>query len=140
MPLPGVAIACSRSTTAGERNISLDTIFINQLAVDTVIGLYDWERRIRQRVVFDLAMAVDIRAAAASDDVAATLDYKAVSDRVIAYVETTEFQLVETLAERVAALILAEFDVARITLRLDKPKAVPAAAGVGVEITRERAR
>lgn len=118
----------------------VDTIFIDQLAVDTVIGVYDWERRIRQRVVVDLEMDFDIRAAAAADDVDKTLDYKALSKRVIAFIETSEFGLVETLAERVAALVLDEFPVARVTLRLDKPHALRGARGVGIRITRERAR
>lgn len=116
----------------------MDTIFIDQLAVDTVIGLYDWERTIRQRVILDLEMDFDIRAAAASDDVAKTLDYKAVAKRVIAFVEHSGFNLVETLSERVAALILDEFPVSRVTLRLDKPHALRGARGVGIRITRER--
>lgn len=115
----------------------MDTIFIDQLAVDTQIGLYDWERKIRQRVVFDLAMDFDIRAAAASDDVTKTLDYKAVSKRVIEFVENAGFELVETLAERVAALIIDEFGVTRVTLRLDKPYALRGAKNVGVQITRD---
>ncbi|RJS91267.1 dihydroneopterin aldolase [Salinisphaera sp. Q1T1-3] len=116
----------------------MDTIFIEQLAIDTVIGLYDWERTIRQRVIIDLEMDFDIRAAAASDDVAATLDYKAVAKRVIAFVEAAKFDLVETLAERIAALVLDEFEVSRVTLRLDKPRALRGAKGVGIRITRER--
>lgn len=116
----------------------MDTIFIDQLSIDTVIGLYDWERRIRQRVLLDLEMDFDIRAAAATDDVAKTLDYKALSKRVIAFVEASEFELVETLTERVAALILDEFPVTRVTLRLDKPHALRGARGVGIRITRER--
>lgn len=118
----------------------MDTIFIQQLGVDTVIGLYDWERRIRQRVVIDLEMGFDIRAAAAEDNVAKTLDYKAVAKRVIAFVEASEFALVETLSERIAALILDEFEVMRVSLRLDKPHALRGAAGVGICITRERKR
>ncbi len=117
----------------------MDTIFIDQLAIDTQIGLYDWERRIRQRVVLDLAMDFDIRAAAATDDVAKTLDYKAVSKRVIAFVEDAGFELVETLAERVAALIIEEFGVTRVTLRLNKPFALRGAENVGVQITRQAA-
>lgn len=117
----------------------MDTIYIDDLRVDTVIGIYAWERRIRQTVRLDLEMAFDIRAAAADDDVARTLDYKAVAKRVIAFVEAAEFQLVETLAERVAALVLAEFPVARLTLRVDKPLALRGASGVGVRITRGEA-
>lgn len=116
----------------------MDTIFIDQLTVDTVIGLYDWERRIRQRVIIDLEMGFDIRQAAATDDVAHTLDYKAVAKRVIAFVEAAEFDLVETLSERTAALIIEEFPVERVILRLDKPHALRGARGVGIRITRER--
>lgn len=116
----------------------MDTIFIDQLAIDTVIGLYDWERTIRQRVILDLEMDFDICVAAASDDVAHTLDYKAVAKRVIAFVEASRFDLVETLAERVAALILDEFPVARVSLRLDKPHALRGARGVGIRISRAR--
>lgn len=115
----------------------MDTIFIQDLRVDTVIGIYEWERRIRQTVRFDLEMAFDIRAAAAEDDVTLTLDYKAVAKRVIAFVGAAEFQLVETLAERVARLILDEFDVRRVTVTLDKHYALRGAGGVGVRITRE---
>lgn len=118
----------------------MDTIFIDQLTIDTVIGLYDWERRIRQRVIVDLEMDFDIRAAAATDDVNKTLDYKAVAKRVIAFVEASEFDLVETLSEGIAALILDEFPVARVTLRLDKPHALRGAEGVGIRITRERSQ
>lgn len=116
----------------------MDRIFIDQLAIDTTIGMYDWERCIRQRVVLDLAMDFDIRQAAASDDVNHTLNYKALSKRVIAFVEASRFELVETLAESVAALILEEFPVTRVTLRLDKPHALRGARGVGIQITRER--
>lgn len=116
----------------------MDTIFIEDLRVDTVIGIYDWERRIRQTVRFDLEMGFDIRAAAASDDVNRTLDYKAVAKRVIAFAEAAEFQLVETLAERVAALVLDEFEVSVVTVTLDKHYALRGAGGVGVRITRER--
>lgn len=117
----------------------MDTIFIDQLEIDTVIGVYDWERRIRQRVSFDIEMATDIRPAAATDDVDLTLSYKAVAKRVIAFVEASEFELVETLAERVAQLIIDEFSVAHVRLRLNKPLALRGARGVGIQITREAA-
>jgi len=114
----------------------LDTIYIEDLRVDTVIGIYEWERRIRQTVRLDIEMRFDIRAAAATDDVALTLDYKSVGKRVIAFVQAAEFQLVETLAERIAALILQEFNVEQVSLRLDKSRALRGARGVGVRITR----
>lgn len=114
----------------------MDTIYIEDLRVDTLIGLYEWERRIRQTVRLDIAMDFDIRAAAKGDDVSKTLDYKAVAKRVIAFVEAAEYELVETLAERVASLILSEFDVRRVSLKLDKPYALRGARGVGVKISR----
>ncbi len=116
----------------------MDIIYIEDLRIDTVIGLYDWERRIRQTVRFDLDMAFDISAAAATDDVDLTLNYKAVAKRVIAFVEAAEFELVETLAERVAALILDEFPVQQVRLRLNKAFALRGARGVGVDIRRQR--
>lgn len=116
----------------------MDTVFIEQLAIDTVIGLYDWERRIRQRVILDLEMGFDIRAAAATDNVAEALDYKAVAKRVIAFVAASEFDLVETLSEQIATLILDEFPVQQVTLRLNKPRALRGARGVGIQITRTR--
>lgn len=119
--------------------MDLDTIFIEQLEIDTVIGVYDWERRIRQRVRFDLEMATDIRPAAAADDVNLTLNYKALTKRIIAFVEASEFELVETLAERVAQLVIDEFGVQRVSLRLNKPLALRGAQGVGIKITREAA-
>lgn len=114
----------------------MDTIYIEDLRIDTIIGIYEWERRIRQTVRLDIDMDFDIRAAAADDDVAQTLDYKSVAKRVIAFVQTSEFKLVETLAERIAALILSEFNVQQVNLKLDKPYALRGAKGVGVKITR----
>lgn len=114
----------------------MDIVFIEDLRIDTVIGIYDWERRIRQTVAFDLEMAFDNTRPAASDDIADTLDYKAVSKRLIGYVEAAEFQLVETLAERCAAIVREEFGVAWVRLKLSKPGAVRGARAVGVCIER----
>ena len=114
----------------------MDIIFIQQLRVDTVIGIYDWERRIRQTVVFDLEMGADVAAAAATDQIDDTLNYKAVAKAVIAFVEGSEFQLVETLAERVAALIRDEFAVPWVRVNLNKAGAVTGSQGVGVIIER----
>lgn len=115
---------------------TMDIVFLTDLRIDTVIGIYDWERRIRQTVVFDLEMGADIAAAAASDQIDDALDYKAVAKRVIAFVEASEFQLVETLAERVAGIIRDEFSVPWLRLTLNKAGAVSKAAGVGVIIER----
>ncbi|HZW19383.1 dihydroneopterin aldolase [Luteimonas lutimaris] len=117
----------------------MDTVFIEALEVEALIGIYDWERRIRQPLLFDIEMAFDNRVPAASDDIADTLNYKAVSKRVIAYVSQSDFGLVETLAERVAAIILDEFGVSRVRLKLSKPGAVRGARAVGVTIERTAA-
>jgi dihydroneopterin aldolase len=114
----------------------MDTIFIRELAVETVIGIFDWEREIKQTVLFDLELPCDCARAARSDAVGDTLDYKALTKRVIAFVEQSEFQLVETLAERVAQLVLEEFDVAWVRLRLNKRGALRGAVDVGVAIER----
>lgn len=115
---------------------TMDIIYLNDLKIDTVIGIYDWERRITQTVSFDLEMATDIRKAAASDAIADTLDYKAVAKRLIQFVSESQFQLVETLAERVADIILTEFNVPWVRVRLNKKGAVRHASGVGILIER----
>jgi dihydroneopterin aldolase len=114
----------------------MDTVFIEDLRIETVIGIYDWERKIRQVVAVDLEMAFDNRAPAASDAIDDTLNYKAVSKRLIAFVEGSSFQLVETLAERCAEIVLREFGVTWLRLRLSKPGAVRGSKAVGVVIER----
>ena len=117
----------------------MDHVFIEGLEIEALIGIYDWERRIRQPLVFDIEMAFDNRIPAASDAIGDTLNYKAVSKRVIEYVAASDFGLVETLAERVAAIILEEFGVQRVRLKLSKPGAVRGARAVGVMIERSAA-
>ena len=114
----------------------MDIIYLNDLRIDTVIGIYDWERRITQTVSFDLEMATDIRKAAASDSIDDTLDYKAVAKRLISFVSESKFQLVETLAEQVANIILNEFNVPWVRIRLNKKGAVRYAGDVGIIIER----
>ncbi|MEO8803761.1 MAG: dihydroneopterin aldolase [Rudaea sp.] len=114
----------------------MDTVFIQDLRVETVIGIYDWERKIRQTVALDLEMAFDNRIPAASDRIEDTLDYKAVAKRLIAFVEASHFELVETLAERCAEIVRNEFGVGWLRLRLAKPGAVTGSAAVGVMIER----
>lgn len=117
----------------------MDQVFIRGLEVDAVIGAYDWERDIRQRLVLDLDMAWDIRPAADSDDLKLALDYAAVSQRVLDYVGNSSFELVETLAERLATLVMDEFAVPWLRLSINKPGAVSQAlGGVGVVIERGR--
>ncbi|MGE5625424.1 MAG: dihydroneopterin aldolase [Bacillota bacterium] len=114
----------------------MDIVFIRELKVDTVVGIYDWERRIRQHVVLDLEMAWDVTKAAKSDRIEDTLDYKAVAKRVSHYVAGAEFGLVETLAEKVAELVMKEFKVRWIKVSLNKPGAVSGSKSVGVIIER----
>lgn len=117
----------------------MDKVFIEALEIETLIGIYDWERRIRQPLQFDIEMAFDNRRPAATDDIADTLDYKAVSKRLIEYVSQSSFGLVETLAERCAGIILDEFAVSHVRLKLSKPGAVRGARAVGVMIERSKA-
>ena len=114
----------------------MDTVYIEGLRADTVIGVYDWERSVHQTVVLDLEMAADNRLAAAHDRVEDALDYAAVSTRVHAFVESSEFSLIETLAERLAELVMREFGVPWLRLRISKPGAVMQARTVGVQIER----
>jgi len=113
-----------------------DLVFIEDLRIQTVIGVYDWEREITQTVSLDLQMAFDISSAGKSDDIADTLDYKAVSKRLIQFVEASEFQLVEALAEHCARIVLNEFPVTWLRLKLSKPGAVRGSSAVGVIIDR----
>jgi len=114
----------------------MDRVFVEDLKVQTVIGIFDWEREIKQTISIDLEMAFDIRAAAESDNIEDTLDYKAVSKRLIQFIEKSEFQLVEALAERCASIILDEFPVNWLRLKLGKPGAVRGSSAVGVIIER----
>ena len=114
----------------------MDLIFIRDLRVETVIGIYEWERQIKQTVSIDLEMGADIRTAAATDSIADTLNYKAVSKRLIQFVSESQFLLVETLAERIAAILLEEFQVPWLRLALSKPGAVRGSREVGVVIER----
>ena len=114
----------------------MDIVFLRGLKIDTVIGIYDWEREIKQAVVLDLEMSTDVRRAAASEKIEDALDYKAVSKRLIEFIQVSQFQLVETLAERCAEIIRSEFDVRWVRLTLNKVGAISAATDVGVIIER----
>ncbi len=114
----------------------MDKIFLSELKVDTIIGIWDWERKIRQTVVIDLEMSADIAKAAASDDIEDTLNYKAVAKRIQQFVGESSFQLVETLAERIAGIIRDEFDVAWVRVRVHKPGAIRGSRDVGIDIER----
>ncbi len=118
----------------------MDIVFLRDLKIETIIGIFDWEREIKQTVTLDLEMAADVAKAARTDSIADTLDYKAVAKRLIDFVGKSQYQLVETLAERVAEIVLQEFDVHWVRVRVNKPGAVRYAGDVGVIIERgERA-
>ncbi|MGF1548047.1 MAG: dihydroneopterin aldolase [Thiotrichales bacterium] len=114
----------------------MDIVFIQDLRIDATIGIYDWERKIKQTLAFDIEMATDIRKAATTDSIEYTLDYKAVSKQVRALVEGSQYLLVETVAEKVAQLIMEEFGVPWLRLTLHKPGAVRGAKSVGIRIER----
>ncbi|MCV6639132.1 dihydroneopterin aldolase [Candidatus Albibeggiatoa sp. nov. NOAA] len=114
----------------------MDIIYIRELKIDTVIGIYGWERQIKQTVVFDIEMATDISQAAATDSIEHTLNYKAVAKRLIDFVSSSDFQLVETLIEQVAEIILTEFSVPWVRVQLNKRGALRGARDVGIIIER----
>jgi dihydroneopterin aldolase len=113
-----------------------DTIFLRDLRVRTIVGIMAWERRMPQVVSIDLDMAADLRAAAASDRIEDTLDYKAVSKRIISFVEDSKFNLIETLAERIAELVTGEFAVPWVKVAVHKPWAIRGSRDVGVTVER----
>ncbi len=115
----------------------MDIVYIRELEIEAIIGIYDWEREQKQTISLDLEMGCDIKAAAKSEDISNTLDYKAVAKRLIDFVEGSEFFLVETLAEEIAAIVLEEFSVPWLKLRVGKPGAVTGSKDVGVIIERQ---
>ena len=114
----------------------MDIIYLKDLRIDTVVGIFDWERRTKQTVILDVEMGTDIRQAAVSDAIEDTINYKAVAKRLIAFVGESEFRLVETLAEHVARILMDEFKVPWCRLRLNKQGAVRGVRDVGVIIER----
>lgn len=114
----------------------MDTVFINDLRIETIIGIYDWERKVKQTISLDLEMGTDIRKSAETDAIEDTLNYKAVAKRLIAFVGDSEYQLVETLAEKIAEIVLSEFNVPWLKLTVHKPGAVRGSRDVGVIIER----
>ncbi len=114
----------------------MDIIYLHDLKVDCVIGVWDWERKIKQTITIDLDMGFDIRAAAKSDDLVDTLSYKDVSKRVEAFVKDSGFQLVERLAEEVAQILLTEFEIKWCRVKINKYGAVRGAGDVGILIER----
>jgi len=116
-----------------------DRIFLRGLTAECIIGFIEWERRVKQTVVVDLELPVDCRRASVTDDVADTVDYKKVAKRVLAYIEASEFKLVETLAHRLAMLLLEEFALEWVRICVNKPGAIRNSRDVGVVIERSRA-
>jgi dihydroneopterin aldolase len=114
----------------------MDIVFINELRIETIIGIYDWERKVKQTISLDLEMGTDIGKSAATDAIDDTLNYKAVAKRLIAFVEGSDYQLVETLAEKIAGIVLSEFNVPWLKLTVRKPGAVRGSRDVGVIIER----
>ncbi len=114
----------------------MDIIYLNHLKIDTVIGVWEWERKIRQTLIMDVELGTDISAAGASDDIADTVDYKAVSDRIMAFTRESSFNLIEALAEGIAALVLSEFDIKWIRLSINKQGVVRHVRDVGIVIER----
>ncbi len=116
----------------------MDIIFLGGLQIETIIGIYDWERETKQTVILDIEMAWDIQQAAETDDIQHTLDYKAVSKRIIAFVEASSFYLVEKLTVEIANIILKEFNVPWVKVSLNKKGAIRGASDVGIIVERGR--
>ena len=119
-------------------SISRDIVYIRDLQVETIIGIFDWERKIKQTVSIDIEMATDIAKAAKSDHIDDAINYKAVGKRIIQFVEESEYQLIETMVETMAQIVLKEFNVNWLRLRVSKPGALRGAKDVGLVIERER--
>ena len=116
----------------------MDVVYLNDLRIETVIGIYPWERRLKQVVVLDLEMGADIRKAGKTDAIEDTLNYKDVAKRVIGFVQESQFKLVEALAEGIADILLNEFHVPWFRLKVNKQGAVSGVRDVGVIIERGR--
>jgi dihydroneopterin aldolase len=116
----------------------VDKIFIHALKTEAIVGIFDWERQVKQSVVIDLEYSADIRKAALTDSIGDTVNYKGVAKRILAFIETSQFHLVETLAEHVAMLMLEEFGVQWVSVALSKPGAIRSSKDVGVKLERTR--
>ena len=114
----------------------MDKIFLSALSVECIVGIWEWERRVKQTVIIDLEIQADIRRAAATDRIEDTIDYKRVAKRLLAFVGDSQFHLVETLAERIAQVVVVEFGVRWVKVRLNKQGAIRGARDVGIEIER----
>jgi dihydroneopterin aldolase len=117
----------------------VDIIFIHALKTEAIVGIFDWERQVKQTVIIDLEFSADIRKAALTDSIDDTLNYKSVAKRVLAFVEASQFHLVETMAEHVAMLIIEQFGVQWVSVSLSKPGAIRSSKDVGVKLERGHA-
>ena len=118
------------------QNYDMDKVFIKNLQVETIIGIFNWEREVRQVVSIDLEMEFDNKKAAKSDDIKDALDYKKIGKRVSGYVKKSKYKLVERLAEQIAKIVLKEFPVSSLILSVTKPGALRGSESVGIRITR----
>ncbi len=116
----------------------MDKIFLHALKTEAIIGIFDWERQVKQTVIIDIEISADVRKAALSDSIHDTLNYKRVAKRVLAFVEGSSFHLVETLAEHIAMLLLEEFEIPWVRISLSKPGAIRSSRDVGVTVDRDR--
>ncbi len=116
----------------------MDKIFIHALKTEAIIGIFDWERQVKQAVIVDIEISADVRKAALSDSIHDTINYKRIAKRVLAFVEASKFHLVETLAEHIAMLILDDFGIAWVRISLSKPGAIRSSRDVGVVVERDR--
>jgi 7,8-dihydroneopterin aldolase/epimerase/oxygenase len=116
----------------------MDKIFLRALTVECIVGIWEWERRVKQTVIIDLEIAADVRRAAASDRIEDAIDYKKVAKRLLAFVGESQFHLVETLTEQIARVIVTEFGVSWVKVRLNKQGAIRGARDVGIEIERRQ--
>lgn len=113
-----------------------DKIFLTGLRTECIVGIWDWERKVKQTVVVDLEMSFDIRKAAASDNIKDTLDYKAVSKRLLDFIGNSQYQLVEALTENIARVVITEFSVPWVRVRLNKQGAIRNSRDVGISVER----
>ena len=137
--VPILSIIEKGTVPFGDSPQQMDKIFLSSLAVECIVGIWDWERRVKQTVIVDIEMAADIRKAATTDHIDDTIDYKRVAKRLLAYVGESQFNLVETLAENIARVVVTEFGVAWVKVRLNKQGAIRGARDVGIEIERRAA-
>ena len=115
----------------------MDRIFLSEMKIETTVGIWEWEKRIKQQVIIDIEMSADIKKAAATDQIEDTLNYKAVAKSVRKLVEVSSFQLVETMAEKISELVIGEHNVSWVRVKVNKPGAIRGSKGVGIIIERD---